>query len=217
MKGKVSLILAAVFLICGCSKEADMATPKEDADQAIQEFRAIVTVKQDESGTIYFQLDDNTVLFPYNYDRPFSGMERIICGLSVAKGANECFVQWMDFLVKGDVSYTQDAIDDGLDIIEDWMTSVEDGFLTIHYNAWWGNGEEPHLLLVRPSANEYELTIVHQMNGDEPLEKADALVYFDINEILPDTEGTYKDLTIKWKSCEGAHKAKTFRFRSRQP
>ena len=217
MKGKVSLILAAIFLMCGCSKEADMATPKEDADQAIQEFRAIVTVKQDASGTIYFQLDDNTVLFPYNYNMPFNGMERIICGLAVANGANECHVQWMDFLEKGDISYTQDAIDDGLDIIDDWMTSVEDGFLTIHYNAWWGNGTNPHLLLVKPSANTYELTIVHQMNGDEPLEKADALVYFDINDILPDTEGTYKDLTIKWKSIEGAAKSKTFRFRSRQP
>ena len=203
--------------MCGCSKEADMATPKEDADQAIQEFRAIVTVKQDASGTIYFQLDDNTVLFPYNYNMPFNGMERIICGLAVANGANECHVQWMDFLEKGDISYTQDAIDDGLDIIDDWMTSVEDGFLTIHYNAWWGNGTNPHLLLVKPSANTYELTIVHQMNGDEPLEKADALVYFDINDILPDTEGTYKDLTIKWKSIEGAAKSKTFRFRSRQP
>lgn len=184
---------------------------------AIQEFRAIVTVKQDESGIIYFQLDDNTVLFPYNYNMPFNGMERIICGLAVANGANECHVQWMDFLEKGDISYTQDAIDDGLDIIDDWMTSVEDGFLTIHYNAWWGNGTNPHLLLVKPSANTYELTIVHQMNGDEPLEKADALVYFDINDILPDTEGTYKDLTIKWKSIEGAAKSKTFRFRSRQP
>lgn len=216
MKGKISLILAAVFLVCGCSKEAAMVDAPQDA-AAIQEFRAIVTVKQDESGTIYFQLDDNTVLFPYNYNMPFNGMERIICGLAVANGANECHVQWMDFLEKGDISYTQDAIDDGLDIIDDWMTSVEDGFLTIHYNAWWGNGTNPHLLLVKPSANTYELTIVHQMNGDEPLEKADALVYFDINDILPDTEGTYKDLTIKWKSIEGAAKSKTFRFRSRQP
>ena len=202
--------------MCGCSKEAAMNDAPQDA-AAIQEFRAIVTVKQDASGTIYFQLDDNTVLFPYNYNMPFNGMERIICGLAVANGANECHVQWMDFLEKGDISYTQDAIDDGLDIIDDWMTSVEDGFLTIHYNAWWGNGTNPHLLLVKPSANTYELTIVHQMNGDEPLEKADALVYFDINDILPDTEGTYKDLTIKWKSIEGAAKSKTFRFRSRQP
>lgn len=202
--------------MCGCSKEAAMYDAPQGA-AAIQEFRAIVTVKQDESGTIYFQLDDNTVLFPYNYNMPFNGMERIICGLAVANGANECHVQWMDFLEKGDISYTQDAIDDGLDIIDDWMTSVEDGFLTIHYNAWWGNGTNPHLLLVKPSANTYELTIVHQMNGDEPLEKADALVYFDINDILPDTEGTYKDLTIKWKSIEGAAKSKTFRFRSRQP
>ena len=216
MKGKVFLILAAIFLVCGCSKEAAMVDAPQDA-AAIQEFRAIVTVKQDASGTIYFQLDDNTVLFPYNYNMPFNGMERIICGLAVANGANECHVQWMDFLEKGDISYTQDAIDDGLDIIDDWMTSVEDGFLTIHYNAWWGNGTNPHLLLVKPSANTYELTIVHQMNGDEPLEKADALVYFDINDILPNTEGTYKDLTIKWKSIEGAAKSKTFRFRSRQP
>lgn len=202
--------------MCGCSKEAAMNDAPQDA-AAIQEFRAIVTVKQDASGTIYFQLDDNTVLFPYNYNMPFNGMERIICGLAVANGTNECHVQWMDFLEKGDISYTQDAIDDGLDIIDDWMTSVEDGFLTIHYNAWWGNGTNPHLLLVKPSANTYELTIVHQMNGDEPLEKADALVYFDINDILPNTEGTYKDLTIKWKSIEGAAKSKTFRFRSRQP
>jgi len=204
----------AICLAFGCTKSQMMDSPSADA---WRQYTAIVTVKESPAGTIYFQLDDDSVLYPDNYDTPFTGMQRIICGISMYPNTNECHVEWMDFLAKGDISYTQDAIDDGLDILDDWMTSVEDGFLTIHYNAWWGNGSVPHLLLVKPSVNEYELTVVHRMNGDEPLEKADALVYFDINDILPDTQGTYKDLTIKWKSIEGAVKAKTFRFRSRQP
>ena len=206
--------MIALCLLCGCSKEEmDSAY----AGSSMKQYTAIVTVKESPAGTIYFQLDDDSVLYPDNYQEPFTGMQRIICGISMLQGSNECHVQWMDFLEKGDVSYTQDAMDDGLDILDDWMTSVEDGFLTIHYDAWWGDGSVPHLLLVKPSADEYELTVVHRMNGDEPLEKADALVYFDINNILPDTEGLYKDLTIKWKSIDGAAKTKTFRFRSRQP
>ena len=210
---KFNFIIAAICLVCACSKGF-----VEDIDptEKREEYNAIVTVKQTPGGRIFFQLDDNNVLYPTNYSEPYTGMRRIICGISTRRGSNECLVEWMDFLVKGDISYADDAIDDGLDILDDWITSVEDGFLTIHYSAWWGDGTVPHLFLVKPSGNAYELTVVHQMNGDEPLEKGDGIIYFDLDGILPDTEGAYKDLAVNWKTCDAKSESKTYRYRTRQ-
>lgn len=181
----------------------------------VKEYTAIVTVKESPEGVIYFQLDDDTVLYPQNYKDPFTGMKRIMCGITVPAGSNECYLTWMDYLVEGAL-LTGEADDDGMDVLDDWMTSVEDGFLTVHYSAWWGSGSVEHLLLLKSDDNPYELRLIHSMNGDEKLEKADALVYFDINDLIPDTEGTYKDLTIKWKDCASEDKSRVFRFRSRQ-
>ena len=215
--------LVSVFLLWSCSKadfpNADYAqgTPPDVADFA--EYSAIVTVKQNSAGSVFFQLDDDTRLFPTNYSQPYNGMQRIMCGLREYR-QNRCDILWMDFLEKGELVEAADwnGESDGADILSDWMTSVEDGFLTVHYSAWWGEGDVEHTLRLVSGKNPdtpYELWFCHDSNGDTSSGKGDALVYFDIDS-LPSTGGDYVILTLKWQNCAGELATKNFRFRSRQ-
>ena len=214
--------LVSVFLLWSCSKAdfpyADDAQGNPDvADFA--EYSAIVTVKQNSAGSVFFQLDDDTRLFPTNYSQPYNGMQRIMCGLREYR-QNRCDILWMDFLEKGELveAAAWNGESDGADILSDWMTSVEDGFLTVHYSAWWGEGDVEHTLRLvsgKNPDNPYELWFCHDSNGDTSSGKGDALVYFDINS-LPSTGGDYVILTLKWQNCAGELATKNFRFRSRQ-
>lgn len=224
-------------LLAGCSKAArwDNASANADSDRA--SYTAIVTVKQQADGTVFFQLDEERRLYPENYKHAYKGLQRIICGLE-ERGKDRCYIQWMEFLEQPVVSWGVEFDEpsqgdgdmpgggyvppetypqDGLDILEDWMTSVEDGFLTLHYSTWWGDGSVPHRFGLVPGTNPqdpYELLLWHDANGDAALEKADALICFDING-LPSTEGDYVNLRLKWTGCDGESASKVFRFRSR--
>ena len=104
-----------------------------------------------------------------------------------------------------------------MDIVEDWMTSVEDGYLTLHYSTFWGDGSVPHSLKLITGENPedpYEVRLVHLNNGDAALEEADALIYFDLAS-LPPTGGSGRKLTLKWKNG-GGNTAKSFLYKSRQ-
>lgn len=209
MKRFLQIFLLLVLVSCSAGK----------ADYNLPEETFIVTVKKGADGRIFFQQDDNTILYPLNYSRPYNGLQRIICGLAVHPGG-ECGVLWMDFLEKGPtVAFSGQDLSSsgGIDVLEDWMTSVEDGFLTLHYATWWGDGSIQHSLSLVTGANPenpYELWLIHSSNADAALERADALTYFDIND-LPPTGAEYVNLILKWKNGEGQISGKTFRFRNR--
>ena len=220
-------ILAAALLLAGCDKadapmedHPQMEMPEQMGSESSysEPLTAIVTVKQDEAGAVYFQLSDEDRLAPDNYEEPYIGLRRIICGLQLLSGMR-CHVLWMEDILEGEVlSQSPDgADDDGLTLLEDWMTSVSDGYLTLHYSTLWGDGSVPHKLAVYSGYDEtdpYQLRLVHSCNGDEALEEADALICFDINA-LPSTQGGYQILTLNWTTREGTAASKTFPFRTR--
>ena len=220
-------IFLASVLLSACSKGAYDAWNDAPATSVKDPISAIVTVKQDAAGRIFFQLDEDTRVYPVNYDHPYKGLQRIICQISLKEEKSECYIHWMDEIEQGGGYNLPDTSEGyngagnrvGLDILDDWMTSVEDGFLTVHYSAWWGEGKIPHTLILYRSPEEentFELTLIHFDNGDAALEKGDALIYFDINPLLPDTQGEHTTLTLKWTTLEGAAASKNFQFRSRQ-
>ena len=217
----LTLYAASLCLLLGaCSKAADSAVgdmpSSGDADQP--DFTAIVTVKQEPGGSPFFQLDPETCLFPTNYQEPFTGERRLICGLSVWPKDNRCWIHWMDFLQEGAVQAAPAGEGDGADVLEDWMTSVEDGYLTVHYETYWGDGSVPHTLLLVTGENPedpYQVRLVHLRNGDAAQSPADALIYFNL-ETLPSTGGGYLPLTLIWKTGAGQTASKSFLFRSRQ-
>ena len=185
-------------------------------------FNAIATIKKSPTDTVYFQLNDSTTVYPTNYQSAYTRMERLIGRVNASnrpKGSFKytCWVEWAEPLEEGTVSSSAKG-DDPIDVLDDWMTSVEDGFLTVHYDVMWGAIPVVHSFSIVTGTNPddpYELVLRHNANGDAKDQKGDGLVYFDINS-LPDTGGKYKQLTLKWDDLEGKGSERQFKFKTRE-
>ena len=193
-------------------------------DNATGEYMAILTVKKTPTDSVYFQLNDSTTIYAANYQNNYSRMERVYCDITVTNKKVGRFnytgtINWLEPLDEGKV--TSDSTvpgSDGLDILNDWMTGVEDGYLTLHYSTWWGSNPVQHdfylVTGVNPS-DPYEVELRQNANGDKKAEEGDSLVCFDINS-LPDTGGQYKTLTLKWTTSGGSASEKEFKFKTRK-
>lgn len=240
--------LTGVLLVAGCAKVSEEmgALSKKNLDgyfTLVDEYDAIVTVKQKDDDFVYFQVDSATFVEPM-FDYKYQGPERLACHLKLyvprdrtaplPKGWWLGKVTWMEKLEKGKTempafggnggwtgqdgtdggtSPTNDPRTYGLEVLNDWLTTVQDGFFTLHYSAWWGDGSVPHNVVLLPGKTPFELNLRHFSNGDTPLKQADALIYFDLQDLLPQTEG--HELSINWFTCDGKTAQKTYWYRSR--
>ena len=205
-----------VCLLSACTKARDQMGFISDGSNST--ITAIVTVRQDADSQVYFQVSENICLYPVNYKEPFTGPCRIICEIQIDSERKSCSVIWMDYLQEGTVQNTPPGKGDGVDILDDWMTCLEDGYLTLHYFTLWGDGSVPHTLTLVTGENPedpYEVRLVHQSNGDAPLEEGDALIYFDLKD-LPPTGENGQTLTLKWTNKAGNEIRRSFFFKSRQ-
>ena len=90
-------IFLASVLLSACSKGAYDAWEDAPATSVKDPISAIVTVKQDAAGRIFFQLDEDTRVYPVNYDHPYKGLQRIICQISLKrKETSALYIHWMD-------------------------------------------------------------------------------------------------------------------------
>ena len=231
IKRIIYLLAAGCIFASGCSMAE--ATAPDSSNVKAEEilpgtsnpydrYDAVVTVKETEQHVLYFQVDSLSRLYPLNYEEPFTGPKRLACGVTEYlyemvdgnKYYHLGYVEWYEELAKGAVQTGEKDFppDDGIDLLEDWMTSLEDAFLTLHYSTWWGDGSVSHRLLLQKTG-ETEFRLLHYRDGDQDLREADALVYFDLNDCLPQTEGM--DITLKWTTGAGESAEKHFRFRSR--
>lgn len=181
---------------------------------------ALVTVK---GGTesCYLQLDDQTELWPVNLpSSPFGGKEvRALVNFRDVEGDGHgmraVHVNWIDSILtkslvpdlaeENDVAYGHDPVE----VMDDWVTIVEDGYLTLRFSALWGNQGVAHkvnLLMGGNPDNPYEVEFRHDACGDASVWKGDALVAFDLSR-LPDTEGNTVKLTLVWQSSRGRRTA----------
>lgn len=192
--------------------------------EATGQYLAILTVKKTPTDSVYFQLNDSTTIYAANYQNNYSRMERVYCDITVTNRRVGRFnytgtINWLEPLDEGKV--TADASvkgSDGLDIMNDWMTGVEDGYLTVHYSTWWGTKPVQHDFYLVTGANPadpYEVELRQNANGDKKDEQGDSLICFDINT-LPDTGGQYKTLTLKWTTSGGSASEKEFKFKTRK-
>ena len=121
------------------------------------------------------------------------------------------WVNWIDsILTKPAIPITElqpsvEYGDDAVEIVRDWVTIAEDGYLTLRFRTLWGLRSRPHSVNLATGVNAevpYEVEFFHDANGDTPTHYGDALVAFRLDG-LPDTEGKIVKLKLKWKSFSG--------------
>lgn len=221
--------LLATLSFSSCDDDDDNRNYVICPGPALEPYNALVTVKPDaENTSVYFQLDDKTTVFPSNLAKsPFGTKE--VRALAYLKKVNDktdgydmtAFVGRLDSIRTKDMAVNLGDNNaktygtDPVEIVKDWVTIAEDGYLTLRFRTNWGGMKTHFINLVATNPNKpYELTLYHDANGDADNYAADGLVAFRITS-LPDTEGKTVDLTLKWNSFSG-EKTATFKYCSRK-
>lgn len=203
----------------------------DDDENVIAYPNALVTVKPNADNTqFYMQLDEKTTLKPINLtSSPFGKKEvRALVNYTELKQDASPYskavnVNWIDSILTKPMApnaNTEENIklygNDPVEIVNDWVTIAEDGYLTLRFRTRWGNGAKHLVNLVhRTDANTpYLVTFYHDSKGDINGQVGDALVAFKLDE-LPDTEGRTVDLTLQWQSYSGV-KTTTFKYCTRK-
>lgn len=191
---------------------------------------ALVTVCPNADGSFVMNLDKDTKLFPTNLKTsPFGKKEvRALVNYTEEEAQPAGFVSrnvkvnWIDSIrTKEPVKNLGELNDekygnDPLEIVADWMTVAEDGYLTLRIRTLWGSSNAKHAINlvygVNPSnPNEFELR--HDANGDTYGHWGDALIAFNLNDYnkLPNGYDPLKKFKLKWKSFQG-EKSLEFEF-----
>lgn len=191
---------------------------------------ALVTVKPVSDGSYFLQLDDSTTLLPVNLPTsPFGNKEvRALVNFEESDKPSGVYskavnVNWIDSIltksIAPDLGVAQnDSVygADPVEIVRDWVTIAEDGYLTLRFRTRWGQSK-PHfvnLLISQNLNNAYEVEFRHNAFGDVNGELADGLVAFKLDS-LPDTNGKAVKLKLKWRSYSG-EKSTEFNYCTRR-
>ncbi len=194
--------------------------------------KAVVTVKPTAADAFYMQLDDETTLKPVNVTAsPFGEKEvRALVNYDVVDDPaspydQAVYINWIDSLLTkpmapnlGEAENNAKYGDDAVDILADWVTIVEDGYLTLRFGCY-GNPASTtahfvNLVSTNNPDDPYEVEFRHNAYDDIGGQLKVGLVAFRLAD-LPDTEGQTVKLTLKWKSY-GGDKSVTFDYCTRQ-
>lgn len=179
---------------------------------------ALVTAKTSVDNGFYLQLDDSTTLLPVNMKTsPFGDKEvRALVNFGEVNESSGIFnkavhINWIDSIltkpIAANLGEKNDSVygTDPVEIVNDWVTIAEDGYLTLRFRTIWGNTNQPHfvnLISTHNAENPYELEFRHNAYGDLNGRYADGLVAFKLDS-LPDTQGKIVKLKLKWHSFSG--------------
>lgn len=225
MKNFKFAILAALTLaalLSSCSKG--------DKGYLFPSPNALVTIKTAESGETYFQLDEKTTLEPVNWTNPYKREVRALLCYSEESGDGGLFskkvkVAWIDSVRTKDAVVYDEEFKKGnsvaLSIYPDWITCCEDGYLTIHFAAWFGQDYAQNRvvhyidLAVDPETND--LYLRHDDKGDNAGSKfpGECVVAFRLDKLMKDVKDG-QELTLHWKNYDGDVTSK-LRYYSRFP
>ena len=182
---------------------------------------ALVTVCPEDDGSFIMRLDDEVRLVPVNMKKsPFDDKEvRALVNYSDVEVQESTLrnvhVNWIDSIrtklpveSMGELDAEKFG-DDPIEIVNDWVTVAEDGYLTLRVRTIWGAQNIRHninLVTGINPENPYELEIRHDANGDTEGRWSDALIAFNLNE-LPRENGDENKIVLKWKSFTGGKSA----------
>ena len=221
--------LALVVLLApACSKaDFEMGPDASYFDKGAKEGVAIGTVRS-QDGVRYIRLDGvsrSQVMNPNVIKDIPDGTRvylefRYVVDASVASFCSDAIlVEWASALDVGAVAAEpyENAIkpsgNDPVDILVDWMTSLEDGFLTLHYSIP-SSGNVKHDFFLYPGKSKEEWQLVHDAHGDTKGALIDGIICFDVAGLLPDAmEGTVK-LSLDYFDLNNTNKRLTVEYQS---
>ena len=234
---KVSLIMAGMGLMVSVLS-MQSCDDGDNYNYDITRPNALVTVKPNaDNSSFYMQLDDSTRLEATNLKKsPFGSKEvRALVNYCIegkreldiketSKYTQKVSINWIDSILTKPTAqnYNEEQNvkqygDDAVEIVDDWVTIAEDGYLTLRFRTRWGHGATHRVNLVHRTDvnNPYTLTFYHDAKGDTQGTIGDALVAFRLSD-LADTDGKTVDLTLEWKSYSGK-KTATFKYCTHKP
>lgn len=199
----------------------------DDHDSSAGYPNALVTVKATPDHKTYFQLDESTTLYPENIKTQlYDGKQvRALLNFEVVDTQTPGFtktvrVNWIDSIRTKDMVLLSDKVteqtlgNDPLEIVRDWVTIAEDGYLTLCIRTLWGDPNKVHYVNllggVNPE-NPFEVELRHNASGDVYGTPGDALIAFRLNDI-PAEYPAGQVLTVKWKAFSGETKTATFKL-----
>lgn len=209
-------LLAGTTMLTACDNDYD-----SDYDYAHK--TALVTVRPTSEGAFTMSLDDTTKLYPVNMKQsPFGNKEvRALVDYRIAAGTqaekNQVLVLQIDSIrtkatsptMGSDEANTQRYGNDPIEIVKDWVTVAEDGYLTLRIRTRWGYNHTAHYVYLVTGTNKdnaYELELRHNACGDTKGHLGDALIAFNLQD-LPRTESGDVKIKLTWTSFEGKKSA----------
>ncbi|MFV0539518.1 MAG: NigD-like protein [Dysgonomonas sp.] len=193
----------------------------DDDDDTYWDLRypnALVTVKPTGEKAFYLQLDDKTTLLPTNITTPPFGSKEVRALVNYKEVdtpsgdyTKSVYINWIDSILTKSIALDLGAENDEIygtdpvEIVNDWVTIAEDGYLTLRFRTIFGDQSKRHFVNLLPSTDPtkpYEVEFRHNAYGDVYGREADGLVAFNLSS-LPDTEGKTVKLKLKWKSFSG--------------
>ena len=206
-------LMACVLVLNSCDID-------DDNNEVVQSSTALVTVYPSTSEGFTLQLDDSTTIIPSNMKTsPFGEKKvRALVNYTVESTASgkpyNVYVNWIDSIrtklpVASLGSDDEKAYgNDPIEIVRDWVSVAEDGYLTLRIRTLWG-GKAKHVVNLVSGVNKdniYEFDLRQNAQGDTVGNTGDALIAFDLNSLW--TEHPEK-VTIKlnWTSFSGKRSA----------
>lgn len=224
-------LMTCVLGLSALACTVQSCTEDDDDNITLRRPTALVTVRPAGDGTFTLQLDNTTTLSPSNMkSSPFGDKEvRALVNYTETDtgssgGTRSVHVNWMDSIrtkapvpdlgTENDARYGNDPIE----IVKDWVTIAEDGYLTLRIRTLWGTGGNKHYVNLLTGANAddaYELELRHDARGDNGSIMGDALIAFNLND-LPGKDSQDVKLKLSWKSF-GGKKSAEFDLRLHAP
>lgn len=218
---KFKFILTAIALMA-CATTFVSCDDDDDIDLKDTYF-AVVTLKTDDIGLTYFQVDNNTIAVPTNINgNIYNGKEvRALTQFHldsvdpVENGVSKwnVTVAWVDsILTKHTVPSLGIDIDketygdDPVQVSNDWTTVAEDGYVTIHFLARWGSYGIAHRINLVSGVNPddpFEFRLCHDKMGDTGTYLNYGMAAFNIKDII-EREGEPEKITISYNASLGS-------------
>lgn len=214
--GKKNLLIAGAII--ALSSGLQSCGFDDDMPQSQMRPTALVTVCPQTDKSVLLQLDNETTLNPVNMRTSPYGEKEVralvnYTPVSEKESSNylNVNVNWIDSIrTKMPVILKENELpdrygNDPLEIINDWVTVAEDGYITLRVRTLWNPTGQPHsidLIANQNPENPMEFELRHNAFGDTSVTTGDALVAFNLNSMIDEKDSEVK-VTLKWNSFSG--------------